>query len=44
MGYGYAVSFYDPCEGYWDRDMNWYPGQKFDFCGWMVENLIKTIN
>ena len=44
MGYGYAVSFYDPCEGYWDRDMNWHPGQKFDFCGWMVEEVVKEVN
>ena len=44
MGYGYAVSFYDPCEGYWDRDMNWHSGQKFDFCGWMVEEVVKEVN
>lgn len=44
MCYGYAVAAYDFCEGYWDRDMNWYPGQKFDFCGWMVEEVINEVN
>lgn len=44
MCYGYAVAAYDFCEGYWDRDMNWYPGQKFNFCGWMVEEVMKEVN
>lgn len=43
MCYGYAVTAYDSCEGYWDRDMNWHPGQKFDFCGWMVEEVVKEV-
>lgn len=44
MCYCYAVDFYDKCEGYWDREMNWHPGEKFDFCGWMVEEVIKEVN
>jgi glutathione synthase/RimK-type ligase-like ATP-grasp enzyme len=40
ISYGYTAPAYDKCEGYWDRDMNWYTGTNFDFCGWMVENLI----
>lgn len=44
MCYGYAVAAYDFCEGYWDRDMNWHPGQKFNFCGWMVEEVMKEVN
>lgn len=44
MCYGYAVEAYDLCEGYWDSDMNWHPGQKFDFCGWMVEEVVKEVN
>ena len=44
MCYGYAVTAYDSCEGYWDYDMNWHPGQKFDFCGWMVEEVVKEVN
>lgn len=43
MCYGYAVTAYDSCEGYWDCDMNWHPGQKFDFCGWMVEEVVKEV-
>lgn len=41
ISYGYTHEAYDICEGYWDKDLNWIPGQHFDFCGWMVENLIK---
>lgn len=43
MCYCYVADAYDLCEGYWDRDLNWHPGQKFDFCGWMVEGVIKEI-
>lgn len=44
MCYGYAVAAYDFCKGYWDREMNWHPGQKFNFCGWMVEEVMKEVN
>lgn len=40
ISYGYAVAAYDKCQGWWDKEMNWHPGECFDFCGWMVENLI----
>jgi glutathione synthase/RimK-type ligase-like ATP-grasp enzyme len=40
ISYGYTALAYDKCEGYWDRNMNWHAGTNFDFCGWMVENLI----
>ena len=40
MSYGYAVEAYDKCEGYWDRELNWYSGENFDFCGWMVEDML----
>jgi glutathione synthase/RimK-type ligase-like ATP-grasp enzyme len=43
ISYGYTAPAYDKCEGYWDREMNWHAGQNFDFCGWMVENLIDKI-
>jgi glutathione synthase/RimK-type ligase-like ATP-grasp enzyme len=43
ISYGYTASAYDQCEGYWDKEMNWHAGQNFDFCGWMVENLITGI-
>jgi glutathione synthase/RimK-type ligase-like ATP-grasp enzyme len=41
ISYGYAMQAYDLCEGYWTDDMCWHKGTHFDFCGWMVENLIK---
>lgn len=43
LSYGYTVKAYDICEGYWDINMNWHAGKGFDFCGWMVENLITKI-
>jgi len=39
ISYGFAMEGYDPCVGYWDKNMNWYEGQ-FDPYGWMIENLI----
>lgn len=42
ISYCYAIKAYDFCEGYWTSDMAWHPGDHFDFCGWMVEDLIKT--
>lgn len=42
ISYGYAVAAYDKCEGWWDMDLNWHPGENFDFCGWMVEELIQN--
>lgn len=40
ISYGYAMEAYDACEGYWTDDMQWHEGTRFDFCGWMVDNLI----
>jgi glutathione synthase/RimK-type ligase-like ATP-grasp enzyme len=42
ISYGFAMHGYDACEGYWDRDMNWYEG-KFNPYAWMVEDLIESI-
>lgn len=42
ISYGFMASAYDACEGFWTSDLRWHPGKKFDFCGWMVENLIKS--
>ena len=41
ISYGYAVKAYDFCEGFWTKDMLWHTGSHFDFCGWMVDNLIQ---
>ncbi|MBN1186455.1 MAG: hypothetical protein JXB49_29535 [Bacteroidales bacterium] len=42
ISYGYAMEGYDPCVGYWDRDMTWHAGS-FNPYGWMVEDLVKSI-
>lgn len=41
ISFGYAVKAYDECEGFWTEDMQWHQGSHFDFCGWMIEELIK---
>lgn len=41
ISYGYSANAYDACEGYWTKDMQWHAGNNFDFCGWMVESLIR---
>lgn len=42
ISYGYAIDAYDSCTGYWDDEMNYYPGT-FDSCEWMVDDFIKSI-
>lgn len=44
ISYGYAMEAYDKCDGYWTDDMQWHGVNQFDFCGWMVENLINEIH
>lgn len=41
ISYGFVKDSYKECEGYWTEDMVWHPGSNFDFCGWMVEDLLK---
>jgi glutathione synthase/RimK-type ligase-like ATP-grasp enzyme len=43
ISYGFAIEGYDACKGYWTKDLSWHEG-KFNPYGWMVENLIKSIN
>lgn len=42
LSFGFVKEAYDFCAGYWDRSLNWHEG-KFDFCGWMVEDLVNSI-
>jgi glutathione synthase/RimK-type ligase-like ATP-grasp enzyme len=42
ISYGFSPAGYFSCPGYWDGEMNWHEG-KFDPYGWMVENLISSI-
>lgn len=44
ISFGYTAKAYDICEGYWTNDMVWHEGAHFDFCGWMVEDIVKSIN
>lgn len=39
VSYGFSKEGYDPCQGYWLRDMTWNEGS-FDPQGWMVESLL----
>jgi glutathione synthase/RimK-type ligase-like ATP-grasp enzyme len=43
LSYGFTARPYDDCPGFWDNDLNWHQG-KFNPQGWMVENLIKSVN
>lgn len=42
ISYGFAPTGYDPCPGYWDKEMHWHEG-RFNPYGWMVENILKDI-
>ena len=42
VSFGFIKEVYDPCTGFWDRELNWHQGS-FNPYGWMVENLIKSI-
>ncbi len=44
ISYGFATAVYDECEGWWDHDMNWHPGVRFNFCGWMIDGVIRHVN
>lgn len=39
ISYGFAMEGYDPCPGYWDKELNWHDGP-FNPYGWMVEDLV----
>lgn len=40
VSYGFVKEVYDPCEGYWDRELNWYAAP-FDPYGWMVDLVLE---
>jgi len=42
ISYGFSMEGYDPCVGYWDRNMTWHEGS-FNPYGWMVEDLVESI-
>ncbi|MCH6236483.1 hypothetical protein [Cognataquiflexum rubidum] len=42
VSYAFASSGnYKNCEGFWDNELNWYPGP-FNPYGWMVETLLNS--
>ena len=42
ISYCFIKEVYDPCTGYWDKDLNWYEG-KFNPYAWMVESVLEAI-
>jgi len=42
ISYGFVKDVYDPCVGYWDKNMNWYEG-RFNPYAWMVDGLLKSV-
>lgn len=42
ISFGFSMAGYDPCPGYWTKDLRWNEG-KFDPYGWMIEDVIKSI-
>jgi glutathione synthase/RimK-type ligase-like ATP-grasp enzyme len=43
ISFGTTPAAYKPCPGYWDSELNFHEGE-FDFCAWMVEELVDKIN
>jgi hypothetical protein len=42
ISYGFSSKGYDPCPGYWDKELTWHEGV-FNPYGWMVEGLLKQL-
>jgi glutathione synthase/RimK-type ligase-like ATP-grasp enzyme len=40
ISYGYDNAAYDPCPGYWDKNLHWHPGQ-FVSQDWMVDLMTR---
>ena len=38
ISYGFSLEGYDPCLGYWDKDLKWHE-REFAPYGWIVECL-----
>lgn len=39
---GFIKAVYNPCEGFWDREMNWNPGD-FNPQGWIVQTTLDNV-
>lgn len=42
ISFGFALSGYDDCVGYWDSNLHWHEG-RFNPYGWMVDDLITRL-
>jgi len=42
ISYGFVKEVYDPCTGYWDKNLSWHAGS-FNPYGWMVDMVLKEI-
>jgi glutathione synthase/RimK-type ligase-like ATP-grasp enzyme len=42
ISFGFVQQVYEDCEGYWDRNLNWYPG-KFSPQGWIIDMVVNRI-
>ena len=42
ISYGFHVTAYDSCIGFWDSELNWHEGV-FNPQEWMIENLISEV-
>ena len=42
ISYGFSAEVYDPCVGYWDKNMNWYEG-RFNPYAWMVDGVLENL-
>lgn len=40
ISYGFTPEGYDPCPGYWEKEMTWVPGP-FNPYGWMIEEVLQ---
>lgn len=43
MCYGFGTHGISQSPGYWTSDLMWHGRKGFDFCGWMVEDIIEKI-
>lgn len=42
--YGFGTHGITHAPGYWTSDLEWHDGKGFDFCGWMVEDIVERVN
>lgn len=42
LSFGFGTKGIKYCPGYWTNDMQWHEGKQIDFCGWMIDEIIKN--